>query len=91
MDSPSFEVRVSILKTVADVTSSVIMLDIGLIDLIIEMFEYFFSAVYQSRYSEDVYASMQTIMTAILNESADISQELLSVLRTNLITEIKKS
>jgi len=91
MDSPSFAVRLSILKTVADVTSCVIMLHLGLIDLIIEMFEYFFSAVYQNPYSEDVYASMQTIMTAILDESADISQELLSVLRSNLTSEIKKS
>ena len=38
MDSPSFAVRVSILKTVADVTSCVIMLHLVLIDLIIEMF-----------------------------------------------------
>jgi hypothetical protein len=38
MDSPSFASRISILKTVADVTSCVIMLHLVLIDLIIEMF-----------------------------------------------------
>jgi hypothetical protein len=91
MNSPSFAIRVSVLETVAEVRSCVIMLDLELNDLIIEMFEYFFSAVSENPYSEDVHASMQIIMTSILDESDDISQELLSVLRNNLTTEIEES
>jgi hypothetical protein len=91
MNSPSFAIRVSVLKTVAEVRLCVIMVNLGMNELIIEMFEYLFSAVSENPYSEDVHASMQTIMTAILDESDDISQELLSVLRRNLTTEMEES
>jgi hypothetical protein len=45
MNSPSFAIRVSVLKTVAEVRSCVIMMNLGMNDLIREMFEYLFSTV----------------------------------------------
>ena len=91
MNSPSFEIRVSILKTVAEVRSCVIMLDLGLTDLLIDMFRHFFSVVSQNPYSSDVYDSMETIMSVVLDESDDIPQGILSVLRENLPREIQET
>ena len=43
--SPYFTRRARVLKIVADVKCSVLMLDIGCMDLVLEMFKVFFSAV----------------------------------------------
>lgn len=81
--SPSFARRVTILETVAKVRSCVVMLDLECDDLILEMFRHFFATV-SKNHSENVVASMQTIMVLVLDESEDISQQLLSVLLTSL-------
>jgi hypothetical protein len=62
MNNPSFAVDV------VDVTLCTIMFHLGLNKLIIEMFRYLFSVVSQNPYSEDVNASLQKIMNAILDE-----------------------
>lgn len=83
MNSPTFGRRVTILETVAKVRSCVVMLDLECDDLILEMFQHFLASASEN-HTENVSASMQTIMTLVLDESEDISQQLLSVLLTSL-------
>eukprot|EP01018_Ginkgo_biloba_P036140 Gb_09525 [translate_table: standard] len=86
ISSPSFGRRVTILETVAKVRSCVVMLDLECDDLILEMFQHFFATA-RENHPENVITSMRTIMTLVLDESEDISQQLLSVLLTSLRRE----
>ncbi|KAB5513845.1 hypothetical protein DKX38_027751 [Salix brachista] len=83
--SQSYVKRASILETVAKVRSCVVMLDLECDALIIEMFQHFFKAV-RDYHSENVLSSMETIMSLVLEESEDISVELLSP----LLASVKK-
>ncbi|XP_068647712.1 sister chromatid cohesion protein PDS5 homolog C-like isoform X2 [Aristolochia californica] len=78
--------RVSILETVAKVRSCVVMLDLECDDLILEMFQHFLKATRETL-PENVFSSMETIMTLVLEESEDISSELLSCLLTSVKEE----
>jgi len=91
MNSPSFARRFSILKIVEDVQLTTVMVNLELNDLFLEMFKHFLAAVSQHAYSTDVYDSMKRIMGFALDESDDISQELLSVLLINLRREMRDS
>lgn len=84
--SPSFARRVTILETVAKVRLCVIMLDLQCDDLILEMFYIFFSKARED-HPENVLASMQTILTEVLNESEVISEQLSSILLSRLRRE----
>ncbi|XVE97346.1 hypothetical protein REPUB_Repub03eG0011800 [Reevesia pubescens] len=75
--SRSFIKRTSILETVAKVRSCVVMLDLECDALIVEMFQHFLKAI-RDYHAEAVFTSMVTIMTLVLEESEDISAELLS-------------
>ncbi|KAM0939140.1 putative sister chromatid cohesion protein Pds5 [Dioscorea sansibarensis] len=77
--SRSYTKRVSILETVAKVRSCVVMLDLECDALILEMFHHFLKTI-RSNHSEKVFSSIETIMTLVLEESEDISSELLSCL-----------
>ncbi|XWS72744.1 hypothetical protein CRYUN_Cryun02cG0066800 [Craigia yunnanensis] len=77
--SLSFIKRTAILETVAKVRSCVVMLDLECDALIIEMFQHFLKAI-RDYHGEAVFTSMMTIMTLVLEESEDISVELLSPL-----------
>lgn len=77
--SRSYQKRVSILETVAKVRSCVVMLDLECDALILQMFHHFLKTI-RSDHSESVSSSMETIMTLVLEESEDISSELLSCL-----------
>ncbi|KAJ0984877.1 hypothetical protein J5N97_003233 [Dioscorea zingiberensis] len=79
MSSQSYVKRVSILETVAKVRSCVVMLDLECDALILEMFHHFLKTI-GSNHSEKVFSSMETIMTLVLEESEDISSDLLSCL-----------
>uniref|UniRef100_A0A6M2F4H2 Tudor domain-containing protein n=1 Tax=Populus davidiana TaxID=266767 RepID=A0A6M2F4H2_9ROSI len=83
--SQSYVKRASILETVAKVRSCVVMLDLECDALIIEMFQHFFKAI-RDYHPEDVFSSMETIMSLVLEESEDISVELLSL----LLASVKK-
>ncbi|KAJ0965897.1 hypothetical protein J5N97_027035 [Dioscorea zingiberensis] len=85
MTSQSYSRRVSILETVAKVRSCVVMLDLELDELILEMFRHFLRTI-GSNDSEDVFSSMETIMTLVLEESEDIPSDLLSC----LLASVKK-
>ncbi|GAV59950.1 hypothetical protein CFOL_v3_03481 [Cephalotus follicularis] len=83
--SRSYDKRTSILETVAKVRSCVVMLDLECDSLIIEMFQYFLKAI-RDYHPENVFSSMETIMTLVLEESEDISLDLLSP----ILASIKK-
>lgn len=75
--SRSYVKRASILETVAKVRSCVVMLDLECDNLILEMFEHFLKEI-REHHPENVFTSMETIMTLVIEESEDISPELLS-------------
>lgn len=84
--SLSYIKRTSILETVAKVRSCVVMLDLECDALIAEMFQHFFKSI-RSEHPENVFTSMETIMTLVLEESEDISVDLLSSILDVLKTE----
>ncbi|XP_008794338.2 uncharacterized protein LOC103710418 [Phoenix dactylifera] len=79
ISSRSYSKRVSILETVAKVRSCVVMLDLECDALILEMFRHFLCTI-RPNHSENVFNSMETIMTLVLEESEDIPTELLTCL-----------
>ncbi|XP_027903967.1 uncharacterized protein LOC114163817 [Vigna unguiculata] len=83
--SQSYAKRISILETVARVRSCVVMLDLECDALILEMFWHFLKTI-REHHPANVFSSMETIMTLVLEESEDISLDLLSP----LLTSIKK-
>uniref|UniRef100_A0A5B7B4S2 Tudor domain-containing protein n=1 Tax=Davidia involucrata TaxID=16924 RepID=A0A5B7B4S2_DAVIN len=83
--SRSYNKRTSILETVAKVRSCVVMLDLECDGLIVEMFQHFLKAI-RDHDPENVFSSMETIMTLVLEESEDISLELLSP----ILSSVKK-
>ncbi|XP_019179413.1 PREDICTED: uncharacterized protein LOC109174619 isoform X2 [Ipomoea nil] len=83
--SKSFNKRAFILETVAKVRSCVVMLDLECDGLIIEMFQHFFKTIRDS-HPDNVFSSMATIMSLVIEESEDVSVELL----TQLLASVKK-
>ncbi|TMX05362.1 hypothetical protein EJD97_023576 [Solanum chilense] len=83
--SRSYNKRVMILETVSKVRSCVVMLDLECDGLIAEMFQHFLKAIRED-HSENVFSSMATIMTLVLEESEEVSLELL----TPLLASVKK-
>ncbi|KAI3902844.1 hypothetical protein MKW92_037523 [Papaver armeniacum] len=82
--SRSYHKRASILETVAKVRSCVVMLDLECDGLIIEMFQHFLKAIRDNQHA--IFSSMETIMVLVLEESEEISTELLCP----LLTSVKK-
>ncbi|KAK6917884.1 hypothetical protein RJ641_018635 [Dillenia turbinata] len=78
-NGPSFGRRVVILETLARYRSCVVLLDLECDDLIYEIFNTFF-AVARDDHPENVLSSMQTIMVVLLEESEEISEDLLLIL-----------
>ncbi|KAI4380188.1 hypothetical protein MLD38_006407 [Melastoma candidum] len=76
LSSRSYVKRVSILETVAKVRSCVVMLDLECDSLIIEMFRHFLKEI-RDYHEENVFTSMETIMTLVIDESEEITPELL--------------
>ncbi|KAE9588987.1 hypothetical protein Lal_00012513 [Lupinus albus] len=77
MSSRSYRKRTGILETVSKVRSCVVMLDLECDDLILEMFQHFLREI-REHHPEKVFKSMQNIMTLLIEESEDISLNLLS-------------
>ncbi|KAF8035749.1 hypothetical protein BT93_C1699 [Corymbia citriodora subsp. variegata] len=75
--SRSYTRRASILETVAKVRSCVVMLDLECDALVVEMFQHLLNSI-RDYHPEHIFQSMETIMTLIIDESEDISPELLS-------------
>ncbi|OIT02584.1 PREDICTED: transcription factor TFIIIB component B'' homolog isoform X2 [Nicotiana attenuata] len=83
--SRSYNKRVLILETVAKVRSCVVMLDLECDKLITEMFQHFLKAIRED-HPENIFSSMATIMTLVLEESEEVPLELL----TPLLASVKK-
>ncbi|KAL3650663.1 hypothetical protein CASFOL_007066 [Castilleja foliolosa] len=81
--SRSYEKRATILETVAKVRSCVIMLDLECDQMINEMFQHFLTAI-RGNHAEVIFASMETIMTLVLEESEDITPDLLNPILATL-------
>ncbi|KAL4183551.1 hypothetical protein AMTRI_Chr11g98840 [Amborella trichopoda] len=82
--SPYFTKRVNILDIVARVRCCVLMLDIGCDDLVLEMFNVFFS-VLREDHPQSVFQGFCSIVTLIIDESGEVSQPLLDVILRNLL------
>ncbi|XP_074329426.1 uncharacterized protein LOC141667028 isoform X1 [Apium graveolens] len=83
MSSRSYDKRASILETVAKVRSCVVMLDLECEALISKMFQHFLSSI-RDVHPENISASMETIMTLVLEESEDVHLELLTPILASL-------
>ncbi|KAL3656099.1 hypothetical protein CASFOL_000495 [Castilleja foliolosa] len=81
--SRSYEKRATILETVAKVRSCVIMLDLECDQMINVMFQHFLTAI-RVNHANVIFASMETIMTLVLEESEDISPDLLNPILVTL-------
>ncbi|PWA55577.1 Armadillo-type fold [Artemisia annua] len=77
--SRSYIKRASILETVSKVRSCVIMLDLECDGMIVEMFEHFLRSV-RDYHRGVIYSSMENIMILVLEESEEISVEMLKPL-----------
>uniref|UniRef100_A0A2N9I012 TATA-binding protein interacting (TIP20) domain-containing protein n=1 Tax=Fagus sylvatica TaxID=28930 RepID=A0A2N9I012_FAGSY len=84
--SRSYRKMTSILETVAKVRSCVVMLDLECETLILEMFQNFLKSI-RDYHPENVFSSMETIMTLVLQESDNISLELL----TPILASVKRN
>ncbi|XP_022773246.1 sister chromatid cohesion protein PDS5 homolog A-like isoform X6 [Durio zibethinus] len=84
--SAFFSRRVKILETVARCKCCVVMLDIDCNDLILEMFNIFFSVV-RDHHQQSLINDILSIMVHILNE--EVSDQLMDVIFRNLIKEGK--
>lgn len=84
--SPYFSRRVKILETVAGLKCCLLMLDIDCDNLVLEMFNTFFSVVREHHHQSFVDAIL-SIMTLILKEK--VSQPLLDIILRNLLKEGK--
>ncbi|XP_027368350.1 sister chromatid cohesion protein PDS5 homolog A [Abrus precatorius] len=88
-----FSKRVKVLDTVAQLRCCVIMLDIGGVDLVLEMFNIFFSVV-RDDHHDILVSAMTSIMITSLNESEkdfQHQQRLLEVILRNLIKRKKEA
>ncbi|CAN6439255.1 unnamed protein product [Victoria cruziana] len=86
--SPYFTRRVKILETVARVRCCVLMLDIGCNDLVLDMFNVFFSVV-RDEHPQSLFQGILSIMTLILEE--EVTQPLLDVILQNLLKDEKNA
>ncbi|KAG6405732.1 hypothetical protein SASPL_133326 [Salvia splendens] len=83
VSSRSHEKRATILETVAKVRSCVIMLDLECDQMIVDMFQHFLKAI-RDYLDEPIIANMETIMTLVIEESEDISPDLLAPILATL-------
>ncbi|XP_019183966.1 PREDICTED: uncharacterized protein LOC109178882 isoform X2 [Ipomoea nil] len=83
--SRSFSKRAMILETVSKVRLCVVMLDLECDALIFDMFQHFLKAI-REYHPDNIFSSMESIMILVLEESEDISMELV----TKLLDSVKK-
>ncbi|XP_052110024.1 sister chromatid cohesion protein PDS5 homolog C isoform X2 [Arachis duranensis] len=81
-----YEKVLSILDNVAKIRLCLVMLDLECDNLIIEMFQHFLRIV-RSNHLQDVIDSMELIMTLVLDESDEVSADLLRPLLDSLRKE----
>ncbi|XP_071695718.1 uncharacterized protein [Rutidosis leptorrhynchoides] len=84
--SRSYNKRLSILDIVYKVRSCVIMLDLECDALIITMFEHFLKSV-RDHHSDKGFSIMKNIMSLVIEESEDISNDMLNLLLASIKTD----
>ncbi|CAI9766163.1 unnamed protein product [Fraxinus pennsylvanica] len=84
----TYERALQILQTVASVRSCLMMVDIECDALIGEMFQLFFKTI-RSNHPPSVFTHMETIMTLVIQESDEISFQLLSPLLVSVTMKNK--
>ncbi|XP_059639252.1 sister chromatid cohesion protein PDS5 homolog D [Cornus florida] len=89
MSGRCYTKAISILHTLAQVRSVLVMLDLECNDLIVEMFKHFLRTI-RSNHPDQVFLDMETVMTTVLEESEEISMELVSPLLTSVKKENQK-
>ena len=72
-------IMVSILDTIAKVKLCLVMLDLECDALVVEMFQSFLKII-RSNYPPTLLSAMETIMNLVIDESEDISLNLLSLI-----------
>ncbi|XP_050382278.1 sister chromatid cohesion protein PDS5 homolog D isoform X2 [Argentina anserina] len=90
LSSRSYKKAVSILKVIAKVRSSVMMLDLECYEIIAEMFQLFLNII-QSNHPLAVFSDMQNIMTMVLEEIHESEEFPLELLRILLLSVTKKN
>ncbi|KAI4329392.1 hypothetical protein L6164_021660 [Bauhinia variegata] len=83
---PCYEKAISILENVSLMRSSAVMLDLECDDLILQMFQSFIRIIRLNN-SDQVCRNIKTIMTTVLEESEDVSSDLLGTLLDSLIKD----
>ncbi|KAM3700167.1 hypothetical protein ACB098_05G077700 [Castanea mollissima] len=86
VSSRCYTKAVSILDTVAKVRSCLVMLDLECDALVVEMFQNFLKII-RSNHPHAVFSAMETIMTLVIDESEEISLDLLSPLLASVRKE----
>ncbi|KAM7514857.1 hypothetical protein LguiA_004440 [Lonicera macranthoides] len=86
--SPYFPRRVKLLETVAALRFCLLMLDTGCEDLVLKMFNTFFSVV-REHHPRCLFSAMSSIMTLILKEK--VSQQLVEAILQKLSKEAKNA
>nr|XP_043606099.1 protein IWS1 homolog [Erigeron canadensis] len=81
--SRTYDKRISIIDTVCKVRLCVIMLDLECDDLIVKMFQHFLTSV-RDHHLGKVFLSMRNIMALVLEESEDISLDILKPLLSSM-------
>ncbi|XP_051137575.1 sister chromatid cohesion protein PDS5 homolog C-like [Andrographis paniculata] len=81
--SRSHKKRVTVLKIMAKARSCVVLLDLGCDRMVVEMFQYFLKAI-RDFHTEVIFGYMETIMSLVLEESEDISSDLLGPILATL-------
>ncbi|XP_061342479.1 sister chromatid cohesion protein PDS5 homolog E-like [Gastrolobium bilobum] len=84
----SYEKALTILENVSKTRLCLVMLDLECDDLVIEMFKHFLSII-RSNHPQNVAHSMESIMSLILNESEEISADLLRPLLCSVRKEFQ--
>jgi hypothetical protein len=88
VSSHNYMKAVSILDIVAKVKSCLVMLDLEYDALVVEMFQTFFKII-SSNHPHEVFSAMETIMTMVIDESDDISLDLLRLLASDAFCPTK--
>ncbi|KAI3455238.1 hypothetical protein Pfo_011901 [Paulownia fortunei] len=87
---PNYSRALQIIETMAKVRSSLMLLDIDTDGLIVEMFRLFLNNI-RSNHPSDVFKYMEMIMTLVIEESDEISFELLSPLLASVKMDNKNT
>ncbi|CAI9106454.1 OLC1v1005613C1 [Oldenlandia corymbosa var. corymbosa] len=79
LSDTAYEKALRILKTVAKVKCSLVLLDLESNALIVQMFQIFLDSI-EHNYTDDVFSNMEAIMTCLIQEGDDFSLDLVKPL-----------